>query len=172
VRTVSFGHIRAVVKQTAKGLPAFLLLAIPLLAGCVHSKAPRFDPAAFTSPGIERSLEYWTATYSLHGTNHFYVCATELDRGALVRALVYWREEGRILDYLEEPRGAEAAAWRLRPMVDRDAVMSDEKISISNHLVSHRVWVDWMKQCITSGREYVVTLKEAKVVFPRPKEAE
>ena len=148
-------------------LPPLLIL---LLAGCANHRPARFDPASFNSPGIERSLQYWTANFTPHATNHFYVCGTEVDRGDLVRALVYWREEGRILDYLEEPQGAEALSWRLRPMVDRDAILSDEKIGISNDLVPHRVWMRWMKECITGGREYVVTLSEAKAAFPGPKE--
>jgi len=153
-------------KQITQAMRALPLLLVPLLVGCAHHQPAHFDPASFNSPGMERSLQYWTANFSSYGTNHFYVCATEVDRGELVRALVYWREAGRILDYLEEPRGAEAMAWRLRPMVDRDVVLSDEKIGISNDLVPHRVWVRWMKECITSGREYMVTLGEAKAAFP------
>jgi hypothetical protein len=156
-------------KRMTQALHALPLLLIPLLAGCAHQQPRQFDPASFNSPGMERSLQYWTANFSSHSTNHFYVCATELDRGELVRALVYFREEGRILDYLEEPSGAEARSWRLRPMVDRDAVLSDEKVGISNDLVPHRVWVRWMQQCITSGREYVVTLSDAKAAFPESK---
>ena len=157
-------------KRITHALRALPLLLIPLLVGCAHQQPRRFDPASFNSPGMERSLQYWTAKFSSHATNHFYVCATEVDRGELVRALVYFREEGRILDYLEEPQGAEALAWRLRPMVDRDAILSDEKVGVSNDLVPHRVWVRWMKECITSGREYVVTLSEAKAAFPGSRE--
>jgi hypothetical protein len=146
-----------------------LLLLIPLITGCAHQRAPQVAAADFHSPGIERCLQYWTAKFSLHATNHFYVCATEVDRGDLVGALVYWREGGRLLDYAEVSRGAEPQAWRLRPKVDRNAVLTDERIKASNDLVPHRVWVRWMKQCITSGREYVVTLKESQAAFPRAK---
>ena len=148
----------------------FLLITIPLLAGCAHPQAPQVAPVEFHSPGIERCLQYWTANFSLHATNHFYVCATEVDRGDLVGALVYWREEGRLLDYAEVPNGAEAQAWRLRPKVDRDVVRTDERIDSSNDLVPHRVWVHWMARCITSGKEYVVALKEARASYPRPKD--
>jgi hypothetical protein len=158
------------IKRVTQALCALPLVLLPLLSGCAHNEPAHFDPASFNSPGMERSLQYWTASFSSHGTNHYYVCATEVDRGELVRALVYWREAGRILDYLEEPPGAEALAWRLRPMVDRDALLSDEKIGVSNDLVPHRVWVRWMQQCITEGREYVVTLGEAKTAFPASKE--
>jgi hypothetical protein len=157
------------IRRTAQALRALPLLLMPLLAGCAHNRPAQIDPASFNSPGMERSLQYWTANFSSHPTNHFYVYATELDRGDLVRALVYTREQGRILDYLEEPKGAEALAWRLRPMVDRDVVLSDEKIGESNDLVPHRVWVRWMKQCISSGREYVVTSTEAAAAFPEAK---
>jgi len=142
---------------------------MPLLAGCAHHQAPQVAPGNFRSPGIERCLQYWTANFSPHATNHFHVCATEVDRGDLVQALVYWREGGRLLDYCEAPKGAEAQAWRLRPKVDRDTVLSDERISGSNDLVAHGVWVGWMRQCITQGKEFVVTLKQATASYPRPK---
>jgi hypothetical protein len=157
-------------KRITQALGALSLLLIPLLAGCAHHRPAKIDPASFDSPGIERSLQYWTANFSSFGTNHYYVCATEVDRGDLVRALVYWREAGRILDYLEEPQGSEALAWRLRPMVDRDALLSDEKVGVSNDLVPHRVWMRWMKECISSGRSYVVTLADAKAAFPPAKQ--
>ena len=111
-----------------------LLLIIPLLAGCAHPHGPQVAPATFRSPGLERCLQYWTANYSTHVTNHFYVCATEVDREDLVEALVYWREGGRLLDYCEVAKGEEAQAWRLRPKVDRTAVITDEQISASNDL--------------------------------------
>ena len=70
--------------RTVQTVRALLLLLIPLLAGCAHHRAAQFDPASFHSPGIERCLQYWTANFSPHATNHFYVCATEVDRGDLV----------------------------------------------------------------------------------------
>lgn len=144
------------------------LFVLPLLlAGCANPR-PQFDPANFRSPGIERGLQYWTANYSPSAINHFYVCATDLDQGNLVEALVYWREGGRLLDYAEVPEGAEAQAWRLRPKVDREAVLTDEQISGSNHVVPRRVWQQWVRQCITDGKEYVVTLKQAQTAFPKP----
>jgi hypothetical protein len=144
-----------------------LLLLIPLLTGCAHHPASQVASADFRSPGIERCLQYWTANFSQHATNHFYVCATEVDRGDLVEALVYWREGGRLLDYCEVPKGAEAQAWRLRPKVDRTAVLTDERISANNDLVAHRVWIGWVRRCITSGKEYVMTLKEATASYPK-----
>jgi hypothetical protein len=145
-----------------------LLLLIPLLAGCAHHPAPKVAPVNFHSPGIQRCLQYWTATFSSHPTNHFYVCATELDGSDLVEALVYWREGGRLLDYSEVPEGAEPQAWRLRPKVDRNALLTDEKVSRSNDVVAHRVWLGWVKQCISSGKEYVVTLEAATAAYPKP----
>ena len=96
-----------------------------------------------------------------------YVCATEVDREDLVEALVYWREGGRLLDYCEVPKGEEAQAWRLRPKVDRTAVLTDEQISASNDMVTHRVWIGWVRRCITNGKEYVVSLEEATASFPK-----
>ena len=147
-----------------------LFLLIPLLAGCAHPRA-QLAPAHFRSPGIEPCLHYWTANFSSHAVNHFYVCATDLDQGNLVEALVYWREEGRLLDYAEMPPGAEAQAWRLRPKVDREAVLTDEKISSSNHVVPRSVWRQWVRQCISDGKEYVVTLTEAQAAFPKPRQS-
>lgn len=145
-----------------------LILLIPLLAGCAHPRS-QFDAADFISPGLERCLHYWTANFSAHPVNHFYVCATDLDQGNLVEALVYWREGGRLLDYVEVPRGAEAQAWRLRPKVDREALATDENVRNSNHVVPRRVWLRWVNQCITDGREYVVPLKHAREAFPKLK---
>jgi hypothetical protein len=126
-------------------------------------------PTTFHSPGIERCLQYWTANFSLHATNHFDVWATEVDRGELVEALVYWREGGRLLDYAEVPKGAESQAWRLRPKVDRDTLLTDEQISNGNDLVPHGVWMYCVAQCITIGKEYVVTLQEAEASYAKPK---
>jgi hypothetical protein len=142
-----------------------LLLLVPLLAGCAHQ--PKMDPASFRSPGIGRCLEYWTANHSQQSTNHFYVCATEVDQGELVRALVFWREGGRLLDYAEVAAGAEAQAWRLRPKVDRDAVLTDESISSGNDVIPHREWLSAVRQCITRGREYEVTSAQAEAAFPK-----
>lgn len=153
-----------------------ILLFILALTGCAHRHVPRAQPApqvapaTFHSPGIERCLHYWTASFSLHATNHFYVCPTEVDCGDLVGALVYWPEGGRLLDYAEVPKGAESQAWRLRPKVDREAVLTDEKIGGSNDLVPHDVWVHAVTRCIKSGKEYVVTLEEARESYPKPKD--
>jgi hypothetical protein len=146
-----------------------ILLLIPLLAGCAHPRSAQVNHASFHSPGIERALQYWTANYSGHPANHFFVYATEVDEGELVRALVYWREGGRILDYSEEPKGAEPNSWRLRPKVDRNALYSDEKVSGSNDVVPHQVWMRWMRECIDEGKEYVISLKDAKAAFPESK---
>jgi hypothetical protein len=155
---------------------AILLLTL-LLTGCAHrhahqaQKAPQVAPTTFHSPGIERCLQYWTAHFSTHATNHFYVSATQVDRGDLIGALVYWKEGGRLLDYCEEPKGKEAQSWRLRPKVDRTAVLTDEQIRASNDLVDHHVWIGWVRRCISNGKEYVVTLREATVAFPNSKPA-
>jgi hypothetical protein len=143
-----------------------LLLVALVLAGCAHQRPAPVAPASFRSPSIERCLRYWTAKSSQQATNHFYVYATEVDRGELSRAVVYWREGGRLLNYLEPRPGAEAEAWRLGPIVDRNTVPTDERIGGSNRVVTHRVWVRWMRECLSKGREYVVTLKEARTAYP------
>ena len=128
---------------TVQSLLAFtlaLLFPPPLVTGCAHHPRARVDHANFYAPNLERALKYWTANHSIQPANHFFVYATELDRGELVSALVYWREGGRILDYSEEPQGAEPRAWRLRPKIDRNAVRSDEQLSAGNDVVPHEVW--------------------------------
>ena len=150
------------------GLIRPLLLLLPLLRGCDHHPAPLVAPVNFHSPGIERCLQDMTANSYTHATNHFSLCPTELDRNDLVGALVYWKEAGRLLEYCEVPKGEEARAWRLRPKVDRSAVLTDEQISASNDLVAHRVWIGWVNRCIDSGKDYVVTLQEATAAFPKP----
>ena len=94
-----------------------------------------------------------------------------MDQGELMRALVFWREGGRLLDYAEMPAGAEAQAWRLRPKVDRDAVITDERIGLGNDLVPHRVWLRSVRQCITRGRGYEITLDRALAAFPNAEPA-
>ena len=153
-------------KRTLGAMRALLLL-IPLLTGCALHRAPQVAPVNFHSPGIERCLQYWTAHFSTHAINHFYVSATQVDRDDLVGALVYWKEGGRLLDYSEVSEGEEAQAWRLRPKVDRTAVLTDEQISASNDLVAHRVWIRWVRRCIGNGKVYVVTLPEATALFPK-----
>ena len=148
-----------------------MFLLVPLLAGCAHQRPAQFNPASFDSPGIERSLQYWTANNSHSPSNHYYVYATDMDRGELVSALVYWREGGRILVYSEEPQGSEPKAWRLRPKVDRNTVSSDESVTGANEVVPHGMWVRWMKDCIDHGKEYAVNLSAAQEAFPAPKES-
>lgn len=161
--------VRRLVRTPCEPMRALILL-IPLLAGCAHPR-PQFDPANFRSPGIERCLEYWTANFSHSLTNAFYVYATETDQGELARALVFWREGGRLLDYVEMPPGTEAQAWRLRPKVDRDAVFTDERIGLGNDLVPHRAWMRSVRQCITRGLGYEITLDQALAAFPNTEPA-
>jgi hypothetical protein len=127
-------------------------------------------PSDFRSQSIMRCLDYYVAHFSPHATNHFYVGAVELDRGQLVRALVYWKEERTLLDYSElaadAPKGAEVEAWHHGLKLDRDTVDTEADIAGSTYLVTHRVWVDWMEQCISSGRPYCILLSDARGLFP------
>ena len=52
---------------------------------------------------------------------------------------------------------------RLGPQPD-----TPEEIAGSTYLVTHRMWVDWMEQCLSRGREYVISLEEARRYYPNP----
>jgi hypothetical protein len=156
-----------------------LLAFVVLLTGCAHqsqSGVMRVIAADYRSPRIERCLSYWATynaeDYTLHPTNHFYVGATEIRRGELIAALVYWKEERTILFYeglndwmpLE---GQEVMAWRGGGLkLGRDTVDTIEDIGGSSYLQPHRQWVDWMDQCISKGKLYVIALDEATKMCP------
>lgn len=125
----------------------------------------------FRSPKIERELKFYVANFSTYQTNHFYVGPTELDHGQLVKALVYWKEPRILMDYGEltddAPEGTEIFAWQGHHLkLGRDTVDTGEDIGGSTYLETHRQWVDWMEQCISKGKQYVVTLDAATNAFP------
>jgi hypothetical protein len=124
------------------------------------------------SSSIKRCLLYWTANFSTNAANHFYVGATQ-PAGGFAEALVYWKEERTILDYSglaeDAPKGAEIEAWRHPLKLDRDTVDTPEEIGGSNYLETHRTWLDWMDQCLSRGREYVISLDEARRLYPPEK---
>jgi hypothetical protein len=139
-----------------------MLLAIPLLAGCAHERVLHVTGPYPDTPCVRRCLDYYVSNFSTNGTNHFYVGATPGGWGV---ALVYWKEERTIMDYNEldpESEGREALAWQHELKLDRDTVDTEDDIGGSNYLITHRLWVDWMEQCLSRGREYVVTLEEAR----------
>jgi hypothetical protein len=121
---------------------------------------------------IKRCLQNWTSNFSTNEVNHFYVGAVKPRRG-WNDALVYWSEERTILDYSElradAPKGAEIEALNHPLRLDRDTVDTEDDIAGSNYLITHRLWVDWMEQCLSRGREYVVKLDEAKRLYPKKK---
>ena len=76
------------------------------------------------------------------------------------------------MDYSElapDPEGAEPLAWHHDLKLDRDTVDTKDDIGGSTYLVTHRLWVDWMGQCLSRGREYVITLEEARQRSPKRK---
>jgi hypothetical protein len=128
--------------------------------------------ADFRSPRTTRSLNYYVAHYSSHATNHFYVGPIEVQDGELVRALVYWKEERTLLPYAEltadTPDGADSLAWRGHDLkLDRDTVDSPTDIAGSTYLVTHRMWLDWMDECLSKGRAYSVILSGARQMFAK-----
>ena len=150
-----------------------VILIVLFLAGC----ARRTDDglmhvvaADFRSPRLARSLNYYVAHYSSRATNHFYVGPIEVHDGELVRALVYWKEERTLLPYAEltpdTPDGADSFAWHGHDLkLDRDTVDSPADIAGSTYLVTHRMWLDWMGECLSKGRPYSVTLSDARQMF-------
>ena len=159
-----------------------LILSVVLLTGCAGSTDDSYVQVVasdFHSPKIERELKFYVANFSTHATNHFYVGATKLDRGDLVAALAYWKEARILLNYDElvgdtnALNGHEMEAWPLPHWkLDRDTVDTPEDIDGSTYVITHHQWVDWMEQCISEGKLYVISLDEATNLFPnkdRPK---
>ena len=151
-----------------------LIIMTFLLAGCARSADSGIMhvlASDFRSPRVERELKFYVANYSTHATNHFYVGATKLDRGQLVTALVYWKEPRILMNYGEltddAPEGSENFAWQGHHLkLGRDTVDTPQDGYGSTYLVTHRQWVDWMEQCISKGKLYVVTLDAATNAFP------
>lgn len=146
-----------------------LLFAIPLLVGCVHERVTHITGAYSDSPCVRRCLDYYVSNFSTNAINHFYIGAVDIGRG---EALVYWKEERTIMDYRElapDAEGAEALAWYHALKLDRDTVDTQEDIGGSTYLITHRLWVNWMEQCLSRGREYVITLEEASRRSPKRK---
>ena len=124
------------------------------------------------TPCVKRCLEYWTSNFSTNATNHFYV-GTVRPRGGFADALVYWKEERTIISYCEldpdAPKGAEIEAFHRDLKLDRDTVDTQDDIAGSNYLITHRLWIDWMEPLLLHGREYVITLDEARRLSPKRK---
>ena len=131
----------------------------------------------FKSTSLKRCLDYYVANFSSHATNHFYVGAVEIDKGQLVRAMIYWKEERRILLYGElnadAPKGSEieafGGAWGDGLRLDRDTVDTPDEIAGSTYLVTHREWVTSMEDCISRGKPYCILRKDAARLFPNTK---
>jgi hypothetical protein len=146
-----------------------LFLMVPLLAGCAYDRPCRVTGAYPDSPCVRRCLTYWVSNFSTNATNHFYVGTL---RGGAFDAFVYWKEERTILNYDElDPAavGGEAMAWRGDLKLDRDTADTWEDAHFSTFVVTHQRWVDWMEQCLSHGREYVISLDEARRLSPERK---
>ena len=115
-----------------------VLFSILLLAGCAHRPADSIMhvvPQKFSARWIERDLRYWTARYSLHSTNHFYVGATEVQGGRLKAGLVFWKEERTIVFVAEpNPGASECMTWGHALKLDRDTVDTPEDSHGSTYL--------------------------------------
>jgi hypothetical protein len=62
------------------------IISILLLVGCSHVQLLDVKTSPYKAPRLERELNFFVANYSSHETNHFYVGATEINRGELVSA--------------------------------------------------------------------------------------
>jgi len=152
---------------------AFIIIAF-FLVGCARNPdngIMHVVDSDFRSQKIDRELKFYVANFSTHATNHFFIGATKLDHGQLVTALVYWKEPRILMDYGEltddTPEGAEIFAWRGHHLkLGRDTVDTLKDGYGSTYLETHRQWVDWMEQCISKGKPYVITLDEATNLFP------
>jgi hypothetical protein len=149
-----------------------MLLSVVLLSGCAHERVMHVTGPYPETQWIKRCLYYWTSNFSTNEVNHFYVGAVK-PKGGWNNALVYWSEERTILDYVElapdAREGAEIEAWHHPLRLDRDTVDTEDDIAGSNYLITHRLWVDWMEQCLSRGREYVIRLDEARRLCPKKK---
>ena len=144
-----------------------LLSALLLLTGCAHDRLARVTGAYPDTPCLRRCLAWYVSITSTNATNHFYVGALH---GEPYDAFVYWKEERTILDYYELPpdsEGKEALAWHHDLKLDRDTVDTQDDIGGSTYLITHRIWVDWMEQCLSHGRQCVITLDEAQRLYPK-----
>jgi hypothetical protein len=109
------------------------------------------------------------SNFSTNATNHFYVGTL---RGGAFDAFVYWKEERTILEYNElapEAVRAEAMAFHHDLKLDRDTVDTLDDVGGSTFLVTHHIWLDWMEQCLSHGREYIISLEGARRLSPKRK---
>jgi hypothetical protein len=133
----------------------------------------RVSGGAFRSKWIESDLHFYVALSSKHPTNHFYVAAMSREKGQLAEALVYWKEEQTILhwsDIAPEGRpGAQIFAWdKDYWKFGKDTLPPGEDGGTSTFpFVSHRVWKKWRAACVSKGKPYTITLKNAKRLFPK-----
>jgi hypothetical protein len=152
-------------------LVMLLVLLIPLGTGCANQRFVHVTGPYPESPLIRRCLLWWTSNISTNATNHFYVGAAKPSGGS--DALIYWKEERTIIEYHElrpdSPPGAEAQAFHHWIKLDEDTVDTPDEIAGSNYVETHRTWVEWMEQCLSRGRAYVISLKEARKKSPKQK---
>ena len=117
------------------------------------------------SDSLKMGLNYWTATFSDHPVNHFYVGRTR--SADSIQALIYWKEERTLIEYRglteasDEPL-ALSLAFGHSLKLDRDTVDSDAEIGGSTYVITHRRWVDDMEKCLSLGSAYTISLEEAK----------
>jgi hypothetical protein len=156
-----------------------LALLVVLSGGCTQNMADgnlHVVASDFHSQKVDREVKYYVAYFSTYPTNHFYVGATKLDQKQLVEALVYWKEPQIIMRYGElvddAPEGAEIFAWQGPHLkLGRDTVAMPADIAGSTYLETHRQWLDWMDQCISKGKPFVITLNDATNLFPNTNRA-
>ena len=147
------------------------LLLLPLLAaGCAHERVARVVGPLEDTASLKRCLFYWASNYSTNATNHFYAAAVKPG----FWDFIYWKEERTLLEYSEPspevvPPPPESMCFHHDLKLDRDTADTAEESAHSSYVVTHRFWVEWMEKCLARGREYVITLDEARRVVPKQK---
>jgi hypothetical protein len=138
-----------------------------------YAQSPIFSvTGSFYSLRLERELNFYAATHPLYPTNHFYVGATKLNQTNMLEGLVYWKEEGLLLSYTELNADAshDIFAWQGHEWkLGRDTVGTPDEINGSDYLITAQQWHDWVNQCVSKGKLYVVLTADAQRIFPNTK---
>jgi hypothetical protein len=143
------------------------LLGLILVTGCASQYG--HISGNFNAPRIEGELNYLVACRPLYPTNHFYAGASTLDGANMLEGFVYWKEERILLLYDELVPDApyDIEAWPNRHWkLGRDTVKTSEEINGSDYLITDANWHDWVNQCISKGKQYVVLRDDARRRFP------
>lgn len=144
-----------------------LFFCLFLFSGCAdHYGNIRGD---FYAPRVERELNFYVATHPFYSTNHFFVGALVLQGTNMDSGMVYWKEGNMLLPYDElRPDATEDIfAWQHRALkLGRDTVNSEADLNGSTYMITTANWHDWVNQCSSKGKRYIVLRSDAGRMFP------